>query len=365
MWFNKNHLKPKKTIILPNLHGYVLPHAGTTYTGRIISHTLRFKPKKQFSTIVIIYKPVSKKPNVENKYYHEYYVPFKCLNFFVKDVWGMSNINFVPLNVDNPHNTLNNIDISKTLIVVSADFSHFLSMQEAIKLENCGAKSILHRSLNRQRKCVKVIDHPDSFDLLYNIIPNNQQLQWIGRSRSSGLKGVGYLSFLIRETPNPNIKKPDGIFVTAYDKMMRQRECLGTWYDTTKIWNREKQQELVDKVIRQGSSSSRLTGGLYTDYPITNITIAYLYRSNEPGFIRGWHGMLHNSFYLSDVFLENTYENGKWIQPEHDRWLVENGHEPVNFNKRETIMKLKNKSNSMNDVKIDIFDTEVLHQKVI
>ena len=43
MW---KDLKKCATIIVDDLHGYVLPHAGTKHTGDILSHTLRFKPKK-------------------------------------------------------------------------------------------------------------------------------------------------------------------------------------------------------------------------------------------------------------------------------------------------------------------------------
>ena len=46
MWFNKNDIVISKSITLDDIHGYVLPHAGTKHTGEIISHTLRFKPKK-------------------------------------------------------------------------------------------------------------------------------------------------------------------------------------------------------------------------------------------------------------------------------------------------------------------------------
>ena len=41
--FCSNDLIYKKPIILDDLHGYVLPHAG--YTKNIINHTLQFKPK--------------------------------------------------------------------------------------------------------------------------------------------------------------------------------------------------------------------------------------------------------------------------------------------------------------------------------
>ena len=366
MWFNEKHLDLKKNIILSDLHGYVLPHAGTEYTGRIISHTLRFKPKKKFDNILIIYNPVSKTPNIQNKYYHEYFVPFKSLEYTVKHYWNISRqITFVPLNINVKQDLdlLQSIDLDTTLVVVSADFSHYLPMQEALKLENCAAKSILHRSLQKNRKCIKVIDHVDNFKLLYKLIPDEWQLQWIGRSRSSGMKAVGYLSFLIREKANPVLKPPDGIFVTAYDNMMRQRECLGDWFPNKK-WTKQREQTLINKVVTKGEQTSRLTGGTHLDQPVTHISVTYLYRSTHPTFIRGWHGMLHNSFYLSDVFLENTYENGKWVSTEHNAWNVSIGHGPIQFNKSETIGKLKQKSGSDNKSDISLFDTHILHYKL-
>ena len=77
-WFNQNHIFLYPEIKLENLHGYVLPHAGTEYTGHILSHTLRFRPVKNFKYILIIYLPSQDQPNV-GQYYHEYYVPFKTL----------------------------------------------------------------------------------------------------------------------------------------------------------------------------------------------------------------------------------------------------------------------------------------------
>ena len=87
-----------------------------------------------------------------------------------------------------------------SLIVVSADFSHFLPMGEAIKKENCAAHSIMHRHLDLL--CSNVIDHKRSFNKLYSMVLENVILQWVGRTRSLGEKGVGYLSFLIREQAN-------------------------------------------------------------------------------------------------------------------------------------------------------------------
>ena len=54
IWFNHNDIELKNNIELENIEGYVLPHASTKYTGDIISHTLRFKPKKYFKRFYII-----------------------------------------------------------------------------------------------------------------------------------------------------------------------------------------------------------------------------------------------------------------------------------------------------------------------
>ena len=71
MWFDSNDLIYKKPIILDDLHGYVLPHAGTKYTKNIINHTLQFKPAKTFEYIKIIYYPSNNTPNVNEKWFHE------------------------------------------------------------------------------------------------------------------------------------------------------------------------------------------------------------------------------------------------------------------------------------------------------
>ena len=46
---------------------------------------------------------------------------------------------------------------------------------------------------------------------------------------STGSDKSLYLSFLIREHPDTTNTKPDGLFVTAYDKNMTSRECLGKY----------------------------------------------------------------------------------------------------------------------------------------
>ena len=52
MWFNEKHLQTNTQIKINDLYGYVLPHAGTSHTGHIISHTLRFIPNRKISKII-------------------------------------------------------------------------------------------------------------------------------------------------------------------------------------------------------------------------------------------------------------------------------------------------------------------------
>ena len=116
---------------------------------------------------------------------------------------------------------------SNTLLVISADFSHFLDMKTAISLENKAARAIMFNHLVRSHnmeKVLNVIDEVDSFRLLFRLLPN-ANIQWIGRTRSPGLKGVGYLSFLIRHQPVIyKLPRPSGIFISAYDRDMKYLE---------------------------------------------------------------------------------------------------------------------------------------------
>ncbi len=42
MWFHHSHIKIQQPLIpIDDLHGYVLPHASTTHSGGVLSHTLR------------------------------------------------------------------------------------------------------------------------------------------------------------------------------------------------------------------------------------------------------------------------------------------------------------------------------------
>ena len=367
MWFHPKDIRIKKTITVDGLLGYVLPHAGTAHSGKVLSHTLRFKPSKPFKKVLIVYYPAANTENVktpDGNIYHEELVVKETMKYIMKHAWKIKHpIQFIGHNVrDNLH--MPHYNPHDTLLVISADFSHHLPMKKAIELENCAANAVMQKHLVPDtpefQACLKVLDHLDSFKMLYKVLPKSM-LQWVGRGRSKGLKGVGYLSFLIREPPNPHKQAPDGIFVTAYDKGMKQRECLGEWYKHGEHWSKQKETALVNKVLRLARTTSRLTGGNRTHIPITHYTITYLYHDNKP-FIRGYHGLLSSAFYLPSVFLENTHDDGTWIKPGDRYWKT-----GERFSLNETFRKLSSKSGKRHTRKIPkhtVYSSRVVHRKV-
>ena len=68
--------------------------------------------------------------------------------------------------------------------------------------------------------------------------------------------------------------------------MMRQRECLVNGLN--KQWTKYIEQSLINKVVSKGEQNSRLTYEVLS-YPVTHITIAYLYKSIHTNFI--WMAM--------------------------------------------------------------------------
>jgi len=370
MWFDKKDLTIKPIISSDDIHGYVLPHAGTSYTGEIISHTLRFRPTKKITKVIILYYPSTEIPDIDINdsngntlsYYHEYYVPWKSIDYFFSAT--SNTINYEGYNI----NVLSNLDINKikqrfnildTLIVVSSDFSHFLPFDTAIDLENKAAHSLMFRELQNS-SYINSVDDIKTYRVFYKIIPNTLQLQWIGRTRSPGKGGVGYLSFLLKQIRLPEIQihntLPDGIFITVFDTHMNSRECMGNWYDksssnssrdsssdsisnNSNTWTLEYENDLVSKVVRLARTSSRLTGGMYLEIPVSHYTVTYLYRDTSHNFIRGYHGILHNAFYLPEVFLEHTFNNGHWITKNDTKWKKGNI-----FNLSETFSQLNIKA---------------------
>tara|TARA_B100000575_G_C23056968_1_gene608479 strand:+ start:93 stop:1160 length:1068 start_codon:yes stop_codon:yes gene_type:complete len=351
--FNPKYLSKYEQIKVKGLHGYVLPHAGTKYIGKIISHTLRFIPTKKFNKVIIFYLPSQIEPNVsyrKKKYYHEYLVPWKCFDYFFKG----KGITYTGINIKESVNTPSPIYDKQTIYIISADFSHHKLFHDAINLENKAAKSMMFRDYS-DTSYNKVVDDLRTFKYVNTIIPKNLSFQWIGRSRSEGLKGVGYLSFLIREPPNPLKKIPNGIFVTVYDSGMVSHECLGEWFTRDYKWNKTIENNLINKVIHLGKTTSRLTGGNKKNSSLKYYTITYLYKKNTKGMIRGWHGIKKGAFYLPDVFLENTHSNGKWFTNEDILW--KNG--PFKLN--DTFKKLEQKSNSINFNNYTLYESNVVH----
>lgn len=352
MWFHPDDIYRYKTLKVDDLRGYVLPHAGTKYTGEIISHTLRIKPKSKIKKIYIIYYPATDKPDIEGMY-HEYYVPLMCLKLFFK-------VKYVGINlrIGEPELRIKRDE----LVVVSSDFSHFLSFQKAISLENKAAHSLMFRKLD-DTEYNSIIDDTKSFKYLYKQISKNIGLQWMGRSRSSGLNGVGYLSFLIMRNPKQKLNIPDGYFVTVYDLDMNSRECLGEWFTLKNKYSKKREIIFIQDVIKKAKETSRLTGGLNLDIPIMGYTITYLYKVKNKEFIRGYHGIKKDAFYLSDVFLEHTFEDGRWIKPSDKEWLV-NGYQ---FNLSETFRKLNQKSHKKTFSKrnsYQLYKERVIHVSV-
>tara|TARA_A100001015_G_scaffold99919_2_gene111024 strand:+ start:1231 stop:2313 length:1083 start_codon:yes stop_codon:yes gene_type:complete len=338
MWYKNSNIKMYKSIVIDDLQGYILPHAGTRYTGNILSHTLRFKPSMYFTNIYILYYPANAEENItefNTKYFHEYYVLWKTLTHICKNVWKLNNIIFKGFNIRNGVLPLKS---SNTLYILSVDFSHFLPLKEALHLENCAASAIMHNKLYNYN-CLNVVDHIQTLREFKKIMPNSV-LQWVGRTRSPGERSVGYLSFLIRKPPiirKNNEKQPCGIFVTAYDINLTKRECLGEWFHKYTL---KLEQDLIDKVIYLAKNTSRLTGGIGKQIPISCYSVTYLYKENTKKFIRGWHGIKKDAFYLPDVFLENTFNNGKWITSNDTHWPKNNI-----FKLNQTFKKLSLKAN--------------------
>lgn len=350
MWFNKSHIKKHKPVLVDDLHGYVLPHAGTTHSGHILSHTMRYLPTKKFRYILIIYLPSSNKPNVGNDY-HEYFVPYNTLKMFFPE---NQDYVYIGYNVLEPKPKIHHLNKNNCIYVVSADFSHYLPMQKAIEAENNAAHALMHKVFDLDS--LKIVDDIRSFKVMYQLL-SSVQLHWVGRTRSMGKKGVGYLSFLIRDKPNLKINPiPDGFFVTAYDANMNQRECLGN----VNKWNTRLETSLKNTVIKKAKTTSRLTNGKDLDVPVTHYTITYLYKDPSKQFIRGHHAILKDALYLPDVFLENTYDNGTWINGRDKEWP-----QSKHFSLNPTFSKLQAKAGIQNtNPKYQLFTSTVLHCKI-
>ena len=98
-WYSKKDIQIKKSDIikLDDLHGYVLPHAGTQYTKQVLNSVLRFKPSKKFNKVYIFFYPAYPTENViysGKKYYHEYFVIKMVLSYVFLKIWGIDKKSF-------------------------------------------------------------------------------------------------------------------------------------------------------------------------------------------------------------------------------------------------------------------------------
>ena len=342
-WFTREDIIPnEQPIVVDDVCGYVLPHAGTEYTGYIIQHTLRFQPRnlESIRRVYIYYYPANIRPDVSiyvnkhtgsgddhddddyriilssiltNKCHHELYVPFRSILHYFR-YWRMNidNIQFIPVNIGS--STTRGVNGSKSIrrgkkietrkrvgkytngnfFIISADFSHHRPFQYAISAENKAAHAIITGSLNSRNNgsstsydasYLNEIDDARTFRMFMRQYPN-LSFQWIGRTRSPGESAVGYLSFLIRPIfqPSKTTTPIDGIFVSCYDAGMNARECLGEWFSKDKgasgdiAWSREFENDFIRKVKRKAQTESRLTGGERTNIPITRCVVSYLFK---------------------------------------------------------------------------------------
>ena len=402
-WFHSKDLTPsleRPSILVDDIYGYVLPHAGTQYTGDIIQHTLQFRPKNidKIKHVYIYYFPSNVKPDImipdddtldhrilllsiSSSYcHHELYVPFRTiLHYFRKWNVNTNSIRFLPVNVRNiQHKCMSNGSITYRIqqdklknyrknntrrtrrlretiehfYIISADFSHHKPFHYAIQNENKAAHAIVTNSLECAYDIPAYLDEIDdvrTFRVFTTKHPN-LSFQWIGRTRSPGENAVGYHSYLIRPLFQPMKRDSsppsiDGIFVTCYDSKMNTRECLGEWFSPVEGHTLTQQFEnaFIKKVKSKAQTESRLTGGKNKNIPITRCVITYLFKdTSTTTFIRGWHGIRRNAIYLPDVLLENAKEDGSWITPRDKEWSLPEKF--TQFNIAETLEKLEQKA---------------------
>ena len=154
--------------------------------------------------------------------------------------------------------------------------------------------------------------------------------------------------------------------MTAYDTAMRSRECLGMWFTKHDPFTHTKLEDKIHDVIDKAQTTSRLTGGKYLFSPIYGYSISYLYKEHTKKFIRGWHGVRGDAFYLPDVFLEHTFNDGKWINDyELKQNLIKEWPRDNNFDMTETLEKLSQKAGANNIVtNYTLYSSQIVHHSL-
>ena len=354
-----------------DMHGISLPHASTTVPAcaRVINHTLRFTPpNERLKQILVLYVPASIDEfdalnDMENlpkawhasvlpHAYHEALVPMLSIMHHwpqtKKSEWRLVNVQRqrVPAHM------------RAAFVVVSADWTHFLPLQRALKIENAAAVALQQGKLSHPA-FTGAVDAAIAFREVRRLHRARYVWQWVGRGHSdpdeSRGGGVGYLSFILREKPQLDyvLRNAVGFFVTAYDSAFKARECLGEYTVSQKAL-----QQLIQDVVRKASGSHpRLQPNNPNFSNVPYITITPLYNARGK-FIRGWHAVRAcGSLYLKDVFLEHTYPNGTWISPNDQNWKNSGA-----WSMQPTLSKLKNKTHSSGAApqcnRLELFSTD-------
>lgn len=331
MWFETQHLQRHQPVVTEDMLGVALPHAGTAHCGHVLSHTLRFRPRVVPLKFVLLYLPAQRTPDADSEAptwlapqhrHHEVVVPLLAMLHLwpstVKASWT-----FYDVSRDIPRG------MTGTFVVVSSDWSHFRQFSAVRHAEDAAASALTHGSFIRP----DIVDSLPAFR--FGTLPHTSW-QWVGRSRSVGMRGVGYLSFLLRRDP-VSLRGTVGFFVTGYGPSFQARECLGEYEDVTLRGLRT----LVQKVRRLAATQSpRLSPHAKAiDARDVNMVVSLLYPSKLTQFIRGWHTVRAcGATYLSNVFLEHTHESGIWMDATYDTWVPP--YHQLQFDMKHTLKQL-------------------------
>ena len=345
-WFSPRDLPlhPRRRTTVDGMRGISLPHAGTRHCGHVLAHALRFVPPAMPTRIVVVYQPVSPTPNVLKEHtrnahrgfplpaehaYHEALVPVYAMCTLWPEVRGASWA-FVNVNAREPPPPHDEADTEEgAFVVVSCDWSHHLPMNEAMPLEDRAVVALQHGKLD-SAAARAAMDSVGAFKVAQQIRPNPGPFvwQWVGRSRSGGERGVGYLAFLLRRT---DVEGASKYFVSAYDEEFRLRECLGTSGTSGKNPTQAELRDLMRRVARSGSRARPRLNRDLGPGRVPYLTVTAMY-DDEPApgagaavveneFIRGWHSVSAcGATYVASVFLKHVFEGGGWIHADATKW---------------------------------------------
>ena len=354
-WFRAAHLKPHARIVVDDMVGLCLPHAGTLHCGSVLSHALRFAPSRPPARFVLLYVPAQSVPDADAEApawvpaehrHHEVVVPLRA----VLHLWPeLAEAGKARWHFHDASSTKRAPSPRGAFVVVSCDGSHHMSFVEARRLEDAAAAAVGHGSFEAVDR--RALDALAAFRIG---TPNGHSWQWVGRSRSRGERGVGYLAFLLRRLPR-TFQRVRGVFVTAYGPDFHTRECLGEFGEVTAA----TVTALAQRVRRRASGAHPRLAPSRGALPSARVrlTVALLTPSRRGVFVRGWHAIRAcGATFLSVVFLEHTDESGAWIGARAASWPPRA--QGVPFDLAPTFQRLRNKSGGGCDGDASLFDTQ-------